>query len=359
MAGSKNNTHYSAGYNLYPVTAADIVTLQLKSDATQTINVDGIPEGIYPANPGSIAQDRTGAAYLKVSGTGSVGWQQIATGTDVSQQFDGNSGSAVPIANILNVLGAGSLTTVASGNTVETQLTGLTNHAVLVGSGTSTITKVGPTATAGQVLQSAGAAADPAFSTATYPSTTTVSQLLYSSSNNVVAGLATANRAVVTTNATGVPVVTALATDGQLIIGSTAGAPAAATLTAGTGVSIANGSNTITISATGGGLTWSEQTSSPVSAAVNNGYVANLGSLLTFNLPGTFAVGDIIRIVGKGAGLWVIDAPAGDTIRFGNQATATGGTITATNAFDCIEIVGTVANDTWTVMSSVGNLTVA
>jgi hypothetical protein len=92
--------------------------------------------------------------------------------------------------------------------------------------------------------------------TATYPATTTVSQILYSSSANVVSGLATANRAVLTTNATGVPVATALATDGQLIIGSTAGAPAAATLTQGTGITITNASNSITISATTGAVVY-------------------------------------------------------------------------------------------------------
>jgi hypothetical protein len=122
---------------------------------------------------------------------------------------------------------------------------------VLVGAGTATITKVGPTATAGQVLQSAGAAADPAFSTATYPATTTISQILYSSSNNVVTGLATANRGVLTTGATGVPVITALALDGQIIIGSTAGAPAAATISSGSGISVTNGSNSITIAVNG------------------------------------------------------------------------------------------------------------
>lgn len=50
--------------------------------------------------------------------------------------------------------------------------TPVTNHAVIVGAATSsTLTNVGPSATAGQILQSAGASADPAFSTATYPST--------------------------------------------------------------------------------------------------------------------------------------------------------------------------------------------
>ena len=50
--------------------------------------------------------------------------------------------------------------------------TAVTNHAVIIGGSTSsTLTNVGPSATAGQVLQSGGASADPSYSTATYPST--------------------------------------------------------------------------------------------------------------------------------------------------------------------------------------------
>jgi len=76
-------------------------------------------------------------------------------------------------SNNFTLAGSGSIATSGSGSTITTALTGLTNHAILVGAGTSTITKVGPSATSGQVLQSAGASADPAFSTATYPSTAT------------------------------------------------------------------------------------------------------------------------------------------------------------------------------------------
>ena len=60
------------------------------------------------------------------------------------------------------------------------------------------------TATASQVLLS-GASTTPAWSTATYPATTTVSQILYSSSANVIAGLSTANSSVLVTNGSGVP----------------------------------------------------------------------------------------------------------------------------------------------------------
>jgi hypothetical protein len=57
--------------------------------------------------------------------------------------------------------------------------------------------------TSGKVLQSDGT--NFVTSTATYPSTTTANQILYSSSNNTVTGLATANSGVLTTNSSGVP----------------------------------------------------------------------------------------------------------------------------------------------------------
>lgn len=60
------------------------------------------------------------------------------------------------------------------------------------------------TATANQVLLS-GASAAPAWSTATYPATTTVNQLLYSSAANTVAGLPTAASGLLVTSAGGVP----------------------------------------------------------------------------------------------------------------------------------------------------------
>jgi hypothetical protein len=60
------------------------------------------------------------------------------------------------------------------------------------------------TATAGQMLQS-GASTTPAWSTSTYPGTNAVNTLLYASSANVMAALATANSSVLITSAGGVP----------------------------------------------------------------------------------------------------------------------------------------------------------
>jgi hypothetical protein len=63
------------------------------------------------------------------------------------------------------------------------------------------------TATARQMLQS-GATATPAWSTATWPATTTINQLLYSSAGNTVTGLTTANGGVLNTSSSGVPSIT-------------------------------------------------------------------------------------------------------------------------------------------------------
>lgn len=60
------------------------------------------------------------------------------------------------------------------------------------------------TSTANQILLS-GASTTPAWSTVTHPATTTINQLLYSSSANVLAGLATGNNMTLVTDGSGVP----------------------------------------------------------------------------------------------------------------------------------------------------------
>lgn len=57
----------------------------------------------------------------------------------------------------------------------------------------------------------------PTWSTATWPATTTVNQILYSSSANVVAGLATANTGALVTSAAGVPSIVAGATPSRVL----------------------------------------------------------------------------------------------------------------------------------------------
>jgi hypothetical protein len=80
---------------------------------------------------------------------------------------DSGTSPVVPDASgQITMSGSGSITTVGGTNTLTTQLTGLTNHNVLVGAGTTTIAKVSPSATSGIPLVSNGASADPSFTTA-------------------------------------------------------------------------------------------------------------------------------------------------------------------------------------------------
>ncbi len=87
------------------------------------------------------------------------------------------------------------------------------------------------TATANQPLLS-GASGAPGWSTATYPGSTTVSQLLYSSATNTVGGLATANNGTLVTSNTGVPSVLAgPGTTGNILQSNSSAAPSFSTAT--------------------------------------------------------------------------------------------------------------------------------
>lgn len=301
------------------------------------------------------------AGILNVIGTGAVSTSgagntvtiafSISGIPTVATTYNADIGSATPSANAITFAGSGSIATSATGSTVTTALTGLTNHAVLVGAGTSTITKVGPTATAGQVFQSQGASADPAFSTAVYPSTTTANQILYSSSTNTITGLATANNGVLTTNASGVPVITTLPNNGSLLIGSAGGAPAAATLTAGSGITITNGANSITITATGSGFPWSD-VSGTVNALANNGYFVT--GACTSTLPGAPTNGDVVKYIVDTTSTLTITANTGQRVRMQNALSGVAGTTANSQRGDSVELVYRSAASTWFSLSDNG-----
>lgn len=121
-----------------------------------------LPIGSTGADP-VIATLTAGTGVSIVNAAGSI---TINASSAVPTTFTTDSGVATPSSNNLNVLGSGSIATSGSGATVTTALTGLTNHNVLIGAGTSTITKVAPSATSGIPLISQGASADPTFGTA-------------------------------------------------------------------------------------------------------------------------------------------------------------------------------------------------
>ena len=156
--------------------------------------------------------------------------------------------------------------------------------------------------------------------------------------------------------------ITSLAlTNGQLAIGNTSNDPSAATLTAGTGISISNGSGSITINAVGAGLTWTVVSGATQTMAVNNGYFANRASNIVFSLPTTSAVGDTVAVNNMNTALgWTISYTTNQQIFIGNtSATVTSGSISSTALGDTVTLVCRTANLTWAVVSSMGNITVA
>jgi hypothetical protein len=105
--------------------------------------------------------------------------------------------------NALNLVGASGIVTWDGTATIATQA--LTQYYVLTGgSSANAFNQIAPS-TSGQLFTSAGAAAQPVWTTSTYPGTNAVNTLLYASSANVMAALATGNNGVLITSGAGVP----------------------------------------------------------------------------------------------------------------------------------------------------------
>lgn len=103
-----------------------------------------------------------------------------------------------------------------------------------------------------------------------------------------------------------------------------------------------------------GTVLW-EVVTTDTSMSVQTGYITNSASLLTFTLPITANPGDTMRINCNSSGLWTIAQNSGQTIRFGVDTTTTSsGNITSLNVGDSIEIICTVANTNFSVVSSIG-----
>jgi len=104
---------------------------------------------------------------------------------------------------------------------------------------------------------------------------------------------------------------------------------------------------------------WTEVTGTS-QALTPGGWIMNNAALVTGTLPATCAVGDIIRIVGKGAGLFAIAQNDGQTIHTVSGDTTTGavGSLTAIQQYAAIELVCTVTDTDFTVLSQTGSFTI-
>lgn len=349
---------------------------------------------------------------LTVAGGANIGTSSAAS--TVTVVLNGTTDHAVQVGNAtgsLTSLGIGLTAQVLKGNTgadpswgavdLTTDVTGycpvgsggtgvgsITAHALIVGDGTSAINEIG-LGTATQVLQSGGAGADPAWSTATYPATTAQGDVMFSSAANTVAGLtkdATATRYIANTGASNNPawaqVNMANGVTGTLPVanggtgfatttayavlcgGTTATNPFQPIAGVGTATQVltSNGAGALPTfqDPAAGGITWSIITANQ-SIVVENGYICNKAGVLALALPATAAVGTVFRVTGMNTDLgWSVTQGANQQIHFGDVSTTSGagGSLASTLKRDSIECVCVVEDLEWNLTSSVGNITI-
>lgn len=362
--------------------------------------------GAVPPTGGTV--NVIGSGVISVAGNPGTSTLTIAVDGTVASSFPADVGTAIPVLGALTIAGGTGINTAGAGSTVTVNLDA-------------------------PVTIAHGGTASTSFN---------------------------ANGVVISGTLSTSPLTSLTLTDGQIVIGNTAGSPAAATLTNGAGITIINGANSITIassitqgivtlngdtgsatgttvtiaggtgittSATGSTLTvdldtpvtvpnggtgnttftaysvicagttaagafqnvsglgsagqvlksngagalpswqtdagstvWSTQTTGTQAMSVFNGYIANGAGTITYTLPTTAAVGEVIELLNIGAGFPTITYTTGQSIRIGNQVTTiTSGSLTSTATGDSLRLICTVANTTFQVVSSIGNWTYA
>lgn len=257
------------------------------------------------------------AWMLTALSSGTATWTELtAGGSGGNMTFETDSGDAVSSSSIIQMVGSGIVNTTGSSNIVTYALTDGSNGQLLIG----------------------GAG--------------TVAWADLTSSNSTID---------ISTGAGSLDIDIANGTNGQVLIGG-GSYPAWASLTSSGGtITFTPGANSLNLEAAGGStFTWNEITGTSDTMAVGNGYVANNAGLVTLTLPASATFGSVIRVAGLGAGGWKIAQNAGQTIKFGTLATTTGvgGYLSSTEDLDAVELLCVVADTDFSVISSVGNITV-
>ena len=120
-----------------------------------------------------------------------------------------------------------------------------------------------------------------------------------------------------------------------------------------------NNAGSISVSVTGGGLTWKNIGISQ-SLENNFGYICGSGNALSLSLPSSADVGDVIEVCLNGSTSWTVTQGAGQRIHIGNTQTTSGigGSLASTAQGDCIKLVCDTSGTHWIVTSNIGIITV-
>jgi len=209
------------------------------------------PQGVTLAGTSLLADGTDADININITakGTGQVIIDDLQLTTDLAVEYGGTGASTFTDHGVLTGNGANAVTATAVGAD-GTLLTGVTGNT-------------------------------PTWTTATYPSTSSQGDLLYSSADNTIVALtkdANATRYLSNTGATNNP--------------------------AWAQIDLTNGVTGVLPATNGGQLVWTEVTDATVNLAVNSAYIMNRGTLITATLPVTAAKGSIIKITGLGAGLF-------------------------------------------------------
>jgi len=299
--------------------------------------------------------------------TNAAGSITLSSSGSAALSFPTDSGTATPAANALTIAGGTGLSTSGSGSTVTVNASAATILSVPTDSGTATPAANALTVTGGTGINTSGTGAAVTINIdtpVTVPNggtaaTSLTGVVIGNGASAMTATAITEHAVVIGSSSSDITEVGPL-TNGQLVIGSTGVAPVAATLTAGTDITITEGAGTITISSTATGGSWVEETTTSRALTVNQNVIGNNAATITMTLPDSAALGDMIRIATIGAGSVKVAQNASEIIHFGTSTTTTGvgGSIESTEVNDAVELLCVVANLEWQVLSSQGNWTI-
>lgn len=320
--------------------------------------------GIPVISGGSAANPSFGTAVVAGGGTGIVAagaaYAPICAGTTTTGAFQTASTGIATSGFILTSNGAAAVPSFQAPAASSISITGttggaLTGAAFVFSGGTTGLTFAGSTGPNTETLGGTLVVAHGGTGAAT------LTGVLTGNGTSAVTANAITQHAVLIAGAANAVSNLGVATNGQLIIGSTGADPVLATLTSTSGtISITNGAGSINLEVATAAFGWTDVTGGSASMAVNNGYLADSGSLTTLTMPTSAVIGDSVRVVGVGAGGWTIDYGTGQFIKFGTVATTTDtGSLSSTNENDSLELICTTPSLTapiFTVVASVGNI---